>query len=140
MISYTPLMRTLSKNNMSIASLAEKLGITKESILSTLSSKQYFRVQTLLRIAEVLEVGVADLIEWKEGEGVTDTCMHLSVDWERLETLCNENKISFYQVSRKLEHGPSFMSQAKSRKSDLHIKDVTKICELLNVEKETFVK
>lgn len=139
MISYAPLTETLSKKGISLTELASMLGVTRGSLTATFNTNQYFRIQTLLRMAEVLNVGVADLVEWKEGEGVSDIKMYTNINWETFTELCKNKGYSFTSLSKLLEHSSNFLTKAKCKQSGLNAKDIDAICRILEIKREQII-
>ena len=137
MISYMPLMRTLDQKGMTFVKLEQKVtgsDYNHSSLRQTINRGGYLRISTLLKFAEILECKVEDLIEWKEGEGV-QTLRSVDIDWDKLKDLCN-----LKQTAEAMGHHWNFLIRAKSRGSGLSPVDVEKICKIVGIEKEQFVK
>ena len=134
MISYMPLMRTLEEREMRLCDLEDKMNLSRSSLRQVINKGGYLRLSTLIKIAEILNCGVDNLISWKEGEGAEKSSKFQPVNWERLVDLCKEQKLAFTALSVKLEHSANYMTQSRRFASALSPIDLEKIAAILNVD------
>lgn len=133
-------MRTLDKRGMLLSHLEDKLGLSRTSLRQPINKGMYLRVSTLLKIAEVLECGVEDLISWQEGEGTDRASKYIEVNWDVLSNICKEQHTTLTAVSVKLGHSKQNFTNLRKQNGKIATLDVEKICEVLNVNKEQFIK
>lgn len=140
MISYMPLFQTLKQKGETISGIEKKLGLTNGTLSNTTRKGNYFRLNTLLRIADVLHCDIQDIIEWKEGEGVDNSSKFQHINWNKITEICKNQKISSRRLSLMIDREENFISNIKGRNGNLSPVDIEKVCNTLNITKEDFVK
>ena len=140
MISYMPLMRTLDCKGMSLTSLELSLGLSRSSLRQSMNKSRHLQIKTLLKIADILDCDIQDIIEWKEGEGVDNSSKFQHINWNKITEICKNQKISSRKLSLMIDREENFISNIKGRNGNLSPVDIEKVCNALNITKEDFVK
>lgn len=116
MISYEPLRKQMKEKGITLLRLAELMGISQPSLSSILRNNS--NVDSVLKIAEVLNCNVSDIIEWKPGVREKKEKVDISkyhIKWDRLNALIAEKKLSLTKLSVVSGLGENTLVQAKNR-------------------------
>lgn len=131
MISYKPLVETMLRKSMTVAGLAEKMGVSRNTVLREFNEKnELLRTDTLERVCKILECEVKDVIEWKEDKGIGIGLV--SVNWEMMRKIIKDKGYSFRQLSLELGTGPTTISKASRISKGMNVFFLTKICQFLD--------
>lgn len=116
MITYEPLITTLSKKKMTIGELSRRVG--DRGLKRKFNTRRFIGLSTLDRICSVLECKVEDVIIYSKGEQelLENWVMGYIVNWGKVKELLKGK--SFYKASLELGMKGSYLGNvSKNKKS-----------------------
>lgn len=129
MISYSPLVATLSKKNISIYKLQDML--RNYNLRANLNSGRYLDLKTVDKICKVLKCNVSDVMEYKDGEQVIKDIVrkkYYNVNWAVVHRLIEEKGMSYSDCSVEMGKYPGYLTHLTNLKKVTYKTAVTLSC------------
>lgn len=143
MISYRPLSLLLKKKSMTVADLANLIGVDTTHFRDFLNKCGYMRLSQLEKICSVLQCGVESVIEWVNEErpaGRTEKKKILKVNWNIVRKAVEERNCSYSKLSRKIGLSATAISQAVRTEGAMRADNLKQLCSVLEIDIKEVMK
>lgn len=117
MITYKPLMETLSKKGKDVYWLQKEIG--SHDLRAILNSNRYLSLKTVDAICKVLKCDVSKVVSWEEGEQPIKEIVrkrYYCVNEDVLRKLLKDMDKSEFDAGVEMGHGPTYINNMLQRK------------------------
>lgn len=133
MIVYTPLLKTMQKENVSLDELASGIGKSENKLRDILNNGLYISMYDLDRICGLLGCDVNGVISRINGVQNISAKKYL-VDWDRVQEEASKQEMSITKLSLECRLSPTALIQMRKRGKPVKESYVKMISSVLGVD------